>query len=112
MRKETLLNAVLLVALIALPLWAWRADEPFLITLATRAVIFAIAGIGLNVALGFGGLVSFGHAAFFGIGGYVMGVLAYHAQSYTPLRRAAKIAGGKRNPRWKLIVNVEVEPDE
>lgn len=35
-----------------------------------------------------------------------------NAHSYTPLRRAAKIAGGKRNPRWKLIVNVEVEPDE
>ena len=33
-------------------------------------------------------------------------------RSYTPLRRAASIAGGKRNPRWKLIVNVDVEPDE
>lgn len=35
-----------------------------------------------------------------------------NARSYTPLLRAANIAGGKRNPRWKLIVNVEVEPDE
>jgi len=35
-----------------------------------------------------------------------------NARSYTPLRRAAIIAGGKRNPRWKLIVNVEVESDE
>ncbi len=35
-----------------------------------------------------------------------------NARSYTPLRRAADIAGGKRKPRWKLIVNVEVEPDE
>jgi predicted transcriptional regulator of viral defense system len=34
-----------------------------------------------------------------------------NARSYTPLRRAASIAGGKRNPRWKLIVNAEVEPD-
>lgn len=34
------------------------------------------------------------------------------ARSYAPLRRAANIAGGKRNTRWKLIVNVEVEPDE
>lgn len=34
------------------------------------------------------------------------------ADSYTPLRRAAKIGGGKRNARWKLIVNVEVEADE
>ncbi len=35
-----------------------------------------------------------------------------HARSYTPLRRAASIAGAKRNPSWKLIVNVKVEPDE
>jgi predicted transcriptional regulator of viral defense system len=35
-----------------------------------------------------------------------------HALSYTPLRRAASIAGGRRIPSWKLIVNVTVEPDE
>jgi len=35
-----------------------------------------------------------------------------HARSYTPLRRAANIAGGRRISKWKLIVNVEVEPDE
>ena len=85
MKRENLLNAALLLALLAIPLWAYSADEPFIITLTTRAVIFAIAGVGLNFALGFGGLVSFGHAAFFGIGGYAMGILAYHAQTYTPL---------------------------
>jgi branched-chain amino acid transport system permease protein len=83
MRKETICNAALLFGLLALPLWAWVTDEPFLITLTTRAIVFAIAGIGLNFALGFGGLVSLGHAAFFGLGGYVMGVLAFHAQTYT-----------------------------
>jgi branched-chain amino acid transport system permease protein len=85
MRRETVFNLALLAAFLAVPLWAWQTDNPFLITLATRAVIFAIAGVGLNIALGFGGLVSFGHAAFFGLGGYAMGVLAFHAQSYTPL---------------------------
>jgi len=83
MRKETIFNAALLFGLLAFPLWAWVADEPFLITLTTRAIVFAIAGVGLNFALGFGGLVSLGHAAFFGLGGYVMGVLAFHAQTYT-----------------------------
>lgn len=85
MTREHLLNATLLALLLAVPLLAQAADEPFLVTLATRAVIFAIAGIGLNIALGFGGLVSLGHAAFFGIGGYAMGILAHHAQSFTPL---------------------------
>ena len=43
-------------------------DEPFTITLATRAVILALAAVGLNIALGLGGLVSLGHAVFFGLG--------------------------------------------
>lgn len=85
MKRESLLNAALMAVLLAVPLAAWASDEPFLITLATRAVIFAIAGVGLNFALGFGGMVSLGHAVFFGLGGYAMGVLAYHAQTYTPL---------------------------
>ena len=38
--------------------------------------------------------------------------VAKHARSYTPLRRAMNIAGTKRIPSWKLIVNVEVEPDQ
>lgn len=85
MRSETLLNAGVLLVLGAVPLWAWLADEPFTITLATRLAILGLAGVGLNLALGLGGLVSLGHAVFFGIGGYAMGVLASHAQSYTPV---------------------------
>ncbi|MGR3641218.1 ABC transporter permease subunit, partial [Alterinioella nitratireducens] len=88
MRRETLLNAAILAGFLALPLWAWMADEPFIITLTTRAAILALAGVGLNLALGLGGLVSLGHAAFFGIGGYAMGVLAFHAQTFTPLMEA------------------------
>jgi branched-chain amino acid transport system permease protein len=85
MIRETHLNWLLLAGLVAVPLWAHLADEPFTITLATRAVIFALAAVGLNIALGLGGLVSLGHAAFFGIGGYAMGILAFHAQTFTPL---------------------------
>ncbi len=108
MQRETWMNLALLAVLLAFPLWAWRADEPFLITLTTRAVIFAIAGIGLNFALGFGGLVSFGHAAFFGLGGYAMGVLAFHAQSYTPLMEwPFVIEGTKSMPLiWLIAVTV------
>ena len=85
MTRETLFNLVVLAGLIALPLYAHLADEPFTITLATRAVILALAAVGLNIALGIGGLVSLGHAIFFGIGGYAMGILAFHAQSFVPL---------------------------
>ena len=54
-------------------------------TLATRMAILALAAVGLNLALGLGGLVSFGHAAFFGIGGYAAGILANHAFNGEPL---------------------------
>jgi len=85
MMPERVLNAVVLAGLLVVPLWALVVDEPFTITLATRAVIFALAAVGLNIALGFGGLVSLGHAVFFGLGGYAMGILAHHAQTFTPL---------------------------
>ncbi|GGL53487.1 branched-chain amino acid ABC transporter permease [Wenxinia marina] len=83
--SERWVTLAALAALLALPLWALAADEPFTITLATRAAILALAATGLNIALGTGGLVSLGHAAFFGIGGYAMGILASHAQTFAPL---------------------------
>jgi branched-chain amino acid transport system permease protein len=85
MTREKIVNTALIAGLIAVPLWAHVAGEPFTITLATRAVIFALAAVGLNIALGLGGMVSFGHAVFFGIGGYAMGILAHHAQNFLPL---------------------------
>jgi len=85
MTRETILNTLILLALPAVAVAALVMDEPFTITLATRAAILALAAVGLNLALGLGGLVSLGHAVFFGLGGYAMGILASHAQSYVPL---------------------------
>ncbi|MEP5729460.1 MAG: branched-chain amino acid ABC transporter permease [Sulfitobacter sp.] len=85
MMLERHVNIFILAALVLIPAYAYVVDEPFTITLATRAVIFALAGVGLNLALGQGGLVSFGHAAYFGMGGYAMGILASHAQNYDPI---------------------------
>ncbi|MCK4712731.1 MAG: branched-chain amino acid ABC transporter permease [Marinosulfonomonas sp.] len=106
MQRETLINIATYVALLAVPLWALYTDEPFTITLATKVLIFALAGVGLNLALGLGGLVSFGHAMFFGIGGYVMGILASHAQSYTPVTEwPFLIEGTKSMPViWLLAI--------
>ncbi|MCB9947321.1 MAG: branched-chain amino acid ABC transporter permease [Rhodospirillaceae bacterium] len=53
--------------------------EPFYVSLATRILIMALAAASLNLILGFGGMVSFGHAAFVGIGGYVVGIAFVHA---------------------------------
>ena len=85
MARETILNVALALLLLAMPFAASALGEPFYVTLATRMAILALAAVGLNLALGFGGLVSFGHAAFFGIGGYAAGILASHAYSGEPL---------------------------
>lgn len=94
MTRELLINTLVMGLLLAVPLWALVADEPFYITLATKATILAIAGVGLNLALGQGGLVSFGHASFFGLGGYAMGILASHAQTYSPLMETPLLING------------------
>ena len=85
MGREAIVNAALVAALVCVPLGAAAMDEPFIITLATKVAILALAGVGLNIALGLGGMVSFGHAAFFGLGGYACGILASHAQNYEPI---------------------------
>ncbi|EKF19086.1 branched-chain amino acid ABC transporter permease [Nitratireductor pacificus] len=85
MSRETIVTALLVLGLLAAPFAAQAMGEPFYITLATRIAILALAATGLNIALGLGGLVSFGHAAFFGIGGYAAGILATHAFNGEPL---------------------------
>jgi branched-chain amino acid transport system permease protein len=63
-----------LLALLAFPPLAMATGADFYITLASRILIFALAATSLNLILGFGGLVSFGHAAFIGIGAYTVAI--------------------------------------
>ncbi|MDT8892993.1 ABC transporter permease subunit, partial [Enterobacter cloacae] len=79
--RENTVNLLLAALLLAAPLIANSLGQPFYVTLAARIAILALAALGLNLALGLGGLVSFGHAAFFGIGGYAAGILASHGFS-------------------------------
>jgi branched-chain amino acid transport system permease protein len=83
--RETAINVFLALLLLAIPFAATQLGYPFYVTLATRMAILALAAAGLNIALGLGGLVSFGHAAFFGVGGYAAGILASHAFAGQPL---------------------------
>ena len=76
---EKFFNKWIMFFLILIPTCGVIFDEPYFITLATKVVILGIAGIGLNLALGYCGLISLGHAAFFGIGGYITGILSFHA---------------------------------
>lgn len=67
---------VLLLALV--PVYAQLAGEPFAMTFGSRVLVFALAAISLNLVLGYGGMVSFGHALYLGLGAYAVGVLAHH----------------------------------
>ena len=69
--------AVLLFLLAAVPLYAAWTGNAFLVTLFTRVIILGTAATTLNLILGYGGMVSFGHAVYLGIGGYAVGILAY-----------------------------------
>jgi branched-chain amino acid transport system permease protein len=64
--------------LAAVPLLARLLDAPFYTTLFGRIMIWAIAALSLNLILGYGGMVSFGHAAYLGVGVYTVGILTYH----------------------------------
>ena len=71
-------GALLIVLLALAPVYAQLAGEPFVLTFMSRVLVFALAAISLNLILGFGGMVSFGHALYMGLGAYGVGLLASH----------------------------------
>ena len=68
--------ALVVAGLLLLPLYTSITGNIFALTLFTRIVIFALAAVSLNLIMGYGGMMSFGHAAYLGIGGYAVGMLA------------------------------------
>jgi branched-chain amino acid transport system permease protein len=83
--RETPRQVALLAASFALlavlpPLASWLGRPDF-VTLGSQVAIAAIAAASLDLLMGRTGLPSFGHAAWFGLGGYTVGILAFHAQA-------------------------------
>lgn len=79
-----------LVVLLTLPL---VFNDVYITSLVARMMIFAIAAASLDLILGYGGMVSFGHAAFLGIGSYAVGILAFYGITDGYLQFAAAIIG-------------------
>jgi len=77
-RTRAIVLAAGLVLLAAVPPVAALVNQPFYLDLVRRVMIFAIAALSLNLILGYGGMVSFGHAAYLGVGAYSVGVLAHY----------------------------------
>jgi len=89
--------ALIILLLAAVPPIASALGEPFVIKVATRIAVFAIAAVALNLVLGFSGLVSLLHAGLFGIGGYVVAILAYHDFNAEPLALGPLAVNGTSN---------------
>src|ERR687891_11171 len=92
-RARAVALGVTLLALALVPAGAALINEPFYLDLFRRMMIFGIAAVSLDLILGYGGLVSFGHAAYLGIGAYAVGVLAYYGIHDGYLQWAVAIVG-------------------
>jgi branched-chain amino acid transport system permease protein len=77
-RARTAALVAVLLLLAAVPPVSAAFDQPYYVELFRRVLILAIAALSLNLIVGYGGLVSFGHAAYLGVGAYAVGVLAHH----------------------------------
>ncbi len=75
-RGAIVVPAAIFLALALAPLLVAVGLDPFYLSIVVRIMIFAIAAVSLDLVLGFGGMVSFGHAAFLGIGAYAVGILS------------------------------------
>ena len=76
LNSRNVIEALVIAGLLLLPLYTSLSGNIFALTLFTRIVIYALAAASLNLIMGYGGMMSFGHAAYLGIGGYAVGILA------------------------------------
>ncbi|MFS2101912.1 branched-chain amino acid ABC transporter permease [Variovorax sp. Varisp85] len=77
-RPSTWIPLLVLLLLASVPFVAQAAGQTFYIAFFARIIIYAIAACALNIALGYGGLVSFGHSLFLGLGAYAVGLASFH----------------------------------
>jgi len=78
MTRGAIFWGITIVLLAALPPVVQALGQPFYIDLVRRIMILAIAATSLNLILGYGGMVSFGHAAYLALGAYAVGILAFY----------------------------------
>jgi len=95
--------AIVVVAgagLAVLPYAAEAMGEGFLVYQVTRMLIYALAAVSLDLLVGYGGMVSLGHAAFFGLGAYVTAILSFHAGDGTGLMSWPLAIDGSNSALW------------
>ena len=76
--RETIVVIITFALLAVVPFISSLTEVPFYLDLGRRMMILAIGALSLNLIMGYGGMISFGHAVFVGIGAYVVGICAEH----------------------------------
>lgn len=79
--KSTLrisITVVLAILFLLVPVYSAQTGDAYALTLFGRVLVFAMAAVGLNFALGYGGMVSLGHAMYIGLGAYTVAILSAH----------------------------------
>jgi branched-chain amino acid transport system permease protein len=74
--RQIALPAAIFLILALLPVAAALTRQQYFVDLATRVMVYAVAAVALDLLVGYGGLISFGHAAFIGLGAYAVGILS------------------------------------
>jgi branched-chain amino acid transport system permease protein len=106
-RKTCLIIAGALL-LLFLPLVAELTGQPYLLSLGSRILIYALAAVSLDLLLGYSGMISLGHAAFVGIGAYVVGIFHFHSFESTPLMSVPFLLSGSENGLFVLPLAILV----
>jgi branched-chain amino acid transport system permease protein len=98
--------ALTALGLLLLPVYSHLTGNIFILTLFTRIVIFALAAASLNLIMGYGGMMSFGHAAYLGIGGYAVGILAFEGSGRWRWRRRRCMRSSSARCRCGLAASI------
>jgi branched-chain amino acid transport system permease protein len=90
--RDIVLPALIFAAFALLPLVAALAGQRYLLDVGTRIMVYAVAVVALDLLVGYGGLISLGHAAFVGLGAYAVGILSAHGIADALIALPAAIA--------------------
>lgn len=85
MNRHRLLIVAIWIFLAIFPLLAEVFGQAYWINIWTRILILGLVAMSLNLIMGFGGMVSLGHAAYFGVGGYAVALIAFHVTQKLPV---------------------------
>ncbi len=76
--RDRVLPALIFLVFALLPVFASLTAKQYLLDIGARMIVFAVAAVALDLLVGYAGLISFGHAAFVGLGAYAVGILSAH----------------------------------